>query len=203
MRRFGGAEFWQNMRKAETKRREEKYADFKVETYNDLEFQTFTDEGGKLLMVVYKGKSGKPISRYYYGTLQRRDAEMDRLKRGADARMKYKKDREEARKNIKNVFKVGDILYASWGYEQTNIDFYKVVGLTAKSVKIVKIGQKRTDDETGHWLSEYVVADPTSEEGHVMTKRVGGSKEHPSVKVRSFAWAHKWGGNPVFQSHWH
>ena len=32
-----------------------------------------------------------------------------------------KKDREE----FQNPYKVGDILYSSWGYDQTNINFYK------------------------------------------------------------------------------
>lgn len=36
--------------------------------------------------------------------------------------------------------KVGDFFVSSWGYDQTNVDFYKVVGMTAsgKSVKVQK-----------------------------------------------------------------
>lgn len=29
-------------------------------------------------------------------------------------------------------YKVGDIFYTSWGYEQTNIEFYQVVKATPK-----------------------------------------------------------------------
>ena len=36
-------------------------------------------------------------------------------------------------------FKVGDILYMSWGYEQTNLDFFKVVAVTEKSVRLVEV----------------------------------------------------------------
>lgn len=32
--------------------------------------------------------------------------------------------------------KVGDFFYSSWGYDQTNVDFFKVVGLTPKGVRI-------------------------------------------------------------------
>ncbi len=32
-------------------------------------------------------------------------------------------------------FKVGQIFYNSWGYEQTNVDFYQVVKVTDKSVE--------------------------------------------------------------------
>ena len=40
--------------------------------------------------------------------------------------------------------KVGDILYASWGYEQTNIDFYEVVKATAKTVTVWKLKSEKT-----------------------------------------------------------
>ena len=36
--------------------------------------------------------------------------------------------------------KVGDYLYESWGYDQTNVNFYKVVALAGKtSVKIIPV----------------------------------------------------------------
>jgi hypothetical protein len=39
--------------------------------------------------------------------------------------------------------KVGDIFYCSWGYDQTNIDFYQVVELSAsgKTAKLREIGK--------------------------------------------------------------
>ena len=46
---------------------------------------------------------------------------------------------------------VGDVLVSSWGYDQTNIDFWRVVGLTAsgKSVRIVPAGQRVVERFTG------------------------------------------------------
>lgn len=38
--------------------------------------------------------------------------------------------------------KIGDILYASWGYDQTNIDYYQVVAVTKSSVRIREIGKR-------------------------------------------------------------
>jgi len=46
--------------------------------------------------------------------------------------------------NIHGV-KVGDIFYTSWGYEQTNIDFYEVVRVTEKTAHIRELKQSRTD----------------------------------------------------------
>lgn len=36
-------------------------------------------------------------------------------------------------------FNIGDVLYASWGYEQTNYDFYQVVRKTEKKLIVKKI----------------------------------------------------------------
>lgn len=43
-------------------------------------------------------------------------------------------------KEKKNKFgvKVGDIFYASWGYEQTNVDFFQVIELKGESSVIVR-----------------------------------------------------------------
>jgi len=42
--------------------------------------------------------------------------------------------------------KVNDIMVNSWGYDQTNIDFYKVVGLTPKGIKVRKLGKSIIED---------------------------------------------------------
>lgn len=38
--------------------------------------------------------------------------------------------------------KVGDISYTSWGYEQTNVNFYQVIRVTAKRATVRKIKSK-------------------------------------------------------------
>jgi hypothetical protein len=52
-----------------------------------------------------------------------------------------------------------DVLEASWGYDQTNVDYFKVERRTAASVWIVKIGQKHVPGTEG-FMSERVVPDP-------------------------------------------
>lgn len=59
-----------------------------------------------------------------------------------------------------NMIKVGDVFFSSWGYDQTNIDYYKIVKISAtgKTCQIVKIGAK-TIENTG-FMSEKVIPDP-------------------------------------------
>lgn len=38
--------------------------------------------------------------------------------------------------------KQGDIFVRSWGYDQTNVDFYEVVKVAAKTVTLIPIERK-------------------------------------------------------------
>ena len=46
---------------------------------------------------------------------------------------------------------VGDVLVSTWGYDQTNVDFWRVVGLTpsGKSARIVPAGSRVVEQFTG------------------------------------------------------
>jgi hypothetical protein len=56
---------------------------------------------------------------------------------------------------------IGHILSASWGYDQTNIDYYKVIRKTATMVEVRAIGQKHVESASS--MSEYVMPDPDNE----------------------------------------
>lgn len=60
-----------------------------------------------------------------------------------------KEKKREAMKNMSHPFKVGQVLYNSWGYEQTNIDFYQVVEIKAKSIKIRPIYSSYVEGSEG------------------------------------------------------
>lgn len=68
---------------------------------------------------------------------------------------------------------VGDVFESSWGYDQTNVDYYEVVGFTpsGKSVKLRKIGAIGVPGSDG-FMSRRVVANPGSfnPNGRVITK---------------------------------
>lgn len=80
---------------------------------------------------------------------------------------------------------LGDIFYGSWGYEQTNIDFVKVVGISksGKSVKVKNIGQKTVSVTNS--MSETVAPDPENEiEGTEVTVRISQSCMDSEVILR-------------------
>ena len=53
------------------------------------------------------------------------------------ARIEYEQRRQEPTPNADGV-RVGDIFCASWGYEQTNVNFYEVVALKGKKTAVVR-----------------------------------------------------------------
>lgn len=61
----------------------------------------------------------------------------------------YKESKKKARQEMKNPYKVGDILYDSWGYDQTNIDFYQVTRTSPKSVWIRPIASEQVKGTEG------------------------------------------------------
>lgn len=80
--------------------------------------------------------------------------------------------------------KVGDVLVSSWGYDQTNIDFYQVVALVGKrSVSLREIGREVLDTELMQGKCVPAVGDF---KGDAFTKRID---QFNSVRLSSFQYA--------------
>ena len=68
------------------------------------------------------------------------------LKRQAEKEA-YRKEKAEASLKIMESIHVGDIFEVSWGYEQTNVDFFQVIKITGKnSVKIRQVEPSMISD---------------------------------------------------------
>jgi hypothetical protein len=88
-----------------------------------------------------------------------------------------------------NPFKVGDILTGSWGYDQTNVEFYQVIAATKASVTIQKVSGFRSMDN-GHQTRVYPAKDQLH--GEKMRKIVS-----PDGYVKLYDWGvylRKWDG---------
>ena len=97
------------------------------------------------------------------------------------------------------VVNVGDIYVCSWGYDQTNIDFYMVVEVLKSSVKVVSIGEHRT--YTGP-MQGTCVPNINDKGTKVMTKRINIFNNKPSFKVASYASAYPYNNQPMCFTEW-
>lgn len=97
----------------------------------------------------------------------------------------------------------GTILQSSWGYDQTNVDFYVVVkgGNVGQMIKLKQIQKsyQATGDMTGKVLPYVVEGLPQSEAGApVLTRKLGpGWNGHGYVKLTSYSGAQVWEGKAM------
>lgn len=95
--------------------------------------------------------------------------------------------------------KVGDFFYTSWGYDQTNVEFYQVVGLTPKGVKIRQVVARLVDTYAG---GEEIEPIKDRFIGEVETKRLqrSGCYKGASVSFSSYRSGWLWDGTPKHQT---
>jgi len=97
----------------------------------------------------------------------------------------------------KNV-KIGDIFYSSWGYDQTNIDYYMVTKLIGKTmIEIVPIESKYDETNSNQYqdaLLPYKVVNPISKK--LRRKVLKGWKDELKVRIEHWRSAWIWDGKP-------
>jgi hypothetical protein len=114
-------------------------------------------------------------------------------------------DRKEQRKKEKRDFitalKPGDILVTSWGYEQTNVDFYQVIEVTGKQTIVIREIQG-TVTENGCYMQGSVMPRPNewARDSLLIKKRVQVFGGNEYVSMTGYSSAHKWDGKPMFCS---
>lgn len=92
-----------------------------------------------------------------------------------------------------NKVEVGSIFRSSFGYDMTIVEYFEVVGFTpsGKSVKVREIGYEVVEGDAGYTGSCRPVPGAFLEDKPVLTKRLGGSPGHWSIKIESYGrWAY-------------
>lgn len=101
--------------------------------------------------------------------------------------------------------KPGDILYDSFGYNMTIVEFYKVTKiLSATKVEIIELGHKLTG-EGDRGGGEYVLPDTERPIGEALVKQVAQSSyEKPDgrwhIKINNSVSLTPWDGRPKYQN---
>lgn len=139
---------------------------------SDAVAYAYTDKQERPCVSVFFGKQAKPVAAHYYRNEAEREAHVAKIFAGRAEVLCRKQEWANERKAAGRGLVAGDILVASWGYDQTNVDFYKVLRLVGdKSVEIVKIGSKVADRDSGNSMADYCLADPSQVFGEPMVRR--------------------------------
>jgi len=89
---------------------------------------------------------------------------------------------------------VGDILRSTWGYDQTNVDYYQVTRITPSglSIGIRPIGYA-TRENTGEWAQDYVTPAPGNFIGPEKLKRAKPHYDGDGYQVRITSYSNAYG----------
>ena len=149
------------------------------ETYKRLRF-SLEDRENKDGQVVplcraWRGKAKNPYAYFRFRSTERRRAWIGEQKASEDASQTFKVEQEgrDAEKLAEQVerIQVGTILYTSWGYDQTNVEFFQVVERKGKRDVILR-EIAATQEETGN-MSGNVTPRPGQFIGEPERHRIG------------------------------
>ncbi len=141
------------------------YGAFKVHRWED---------GGKYYAKAWRGRAQKPFAFYVWPKADAREDWIDQQKRAEDERAQMKREhkaeREKRTAEMVATIDAGTILHCSWGYDQTNCDFYEVIEKKGKTVTLRPIGSVDVGPCSG--MSTTLKPDPGHYTGDAFKKRI-------------------------------
>ena len=89
---------------------------------------------------------------------------------------------------------------STWGWEQTNVTFYKVIKRTAKTVTVIEVSSKRNYSAPMEYSA--VPSDETPRWAKVMRKKVknycfDGLNNQDFISINEYSNAYPWDGKAV------
>lgn len=151
---------------------------------------TFTgSDNQQSYFLAYIGRRRRATAFYRFSTLQSRDEYAVQWHGDRRAALDAKKVRR-AEQRQPHSLKRGDVLRASWGYDQTNIDFYEVIAVRGCVVDMQELKKDRTEDAHG------MCGTCTPRRGDYCGQKMTGKRPNASnqVRVASYAYASPWDG---------
>ncbi|MEE9158930.1 MAG: hypothetical protein V3U60_11150 [Gammaproteobacteria bacterium] len=179
------------------------------------EVYRYENESGKPCAIVFGGKRSKPDFWFRFPTEERREAKITEWAESQKQRVEATKARRKSQYAQPHGLTIDSVLYTSWGYDQTNVDFYKVVETKGKTmVKIVPIGSKQVRENGS---AVYVVADPDTirdydvlininredvDKGVWKRAKLSSYDQEPTITLCSHSWAHLDDGREHYETHY-
>jgi hypothetical protein len=169
----------------------------KIENYKEYQFE-YSQIGNKPSVLCKKitarAKWGYKIEfNYFFANEEKLNQYvLDFIKRvdlWEDRKQEEKnKKKEQLKKGLESdILKVGDIYYSSWGYEQTNIDFYQIIEVKGQYATFQEICSKDVEGSYySHGMACMVVPIKDSFHGEPIKKKMKFSDNSASCSLSSF-----------------
>lgn len=154
---------------------------------------------------MWKPKGKNPYVNYYFRTDSGREVclldQISHYIKRQEEKAARKKERQ-ATPELLNTVKIGDIFHYSWGYDQTNCNYFQVVKKTKKSVIVKEIAGQLTGNNTGNSMAGYKkpIKDRFVEGAKELRKLLQFHKEEAFITMNSFGWCSLWNGKENYCS---
>lgn len=164
---------------------------YHLDAFRDGTLIATSESDGKHYLTVWRGIAERPSIHCYFSTAAQREQRIVSVVLAQSQRAADKAARR-AERAAPHSLQVGAILMSSWGYEQTNVDFYQVIAVRGKLVDIRKLAQVKeyTSDMTGYAMpvANQFVGEP------LIGKRPASSN---AVRIQPYSHATAWDGRRV------
>lgn len=160
---------------------------------------------GKIIVRMWSPKATKPFANYGFRTKEAADKYIYEQDEAATRHKESVAARKAARRGTQeqvDSVKVGDVFHHSWGWEQTNADFYQVIAREGRHVIVLQIAKTWADDKGISAMSANVVAvkDAFLKDAEPMKKLLQFSGGKPYITISEFGWCDLYNGRPVYSS---
>lgn len=173
----------------------------KVISYPEFGVECFINEI-KLTAMFYSGKRTKHDWFFRFRSMEEILEAVERNVTNIRSREEDKKKRSELTKAIvaSDHFVLGDIIVNSWGFDQTNIEFYQVVQVLNKSIRVREIRQiyQSTGHDCGYTMPK-IGSFIESDDPFILSLKHSG-KSVFICNPKSFYYFHKWDGTKEYTS---
>lgn len=156
----------------------------------NLQLMKWETEVGYWIALALRG--GKVVLQEMSRTEQEADKHLARVLQVYENKLSGQEKARADRKSIPMSIKVGDIFVVSWGYDQTNVNFYETVETTPRAIKIREV-EKKIVRESGS--QAYVMPIPGMYKGPAVAKIPRGNSFKSDYGTASL-----WDGNPEPQT---
>lgn len=155
-------------------------------------------EGAEFFAQCFVGRAQKPTWHYRFKSAEKREAKIRAQIDAVKEREEWKAARK-AKQSQPHGWEPGMILYSSWGYDQTNVEFYEVIEVIGKTmVRMELIGSERANDsgDYSHGMAEEVVPNIKARSGEIYRAKVVSDGAKGKYGQRATPWS----GQPVYSS---
>ena len=102
----------------------------------------------------YRKKQTKPMEHYKHVDSSKMNDYINRCVTNEENRykedLKYKEEQKTKLGLFLKDLKVNDVFHSSWGYEQTNVQFFQVLSVKKQTVELIEIGYETVPGSEGH-----------------------------------------------------